>query len=439
MLMKKMIQILFVILSSSLLTAQDAQTRKLDALFDKIVTLDKAMGSVSVFKNGAEIYQRSFGYADLENKVLATESTKYKIGSISKMYTSTLILKLVEDGKLKLNTKLNTFFPETPNAHQINIKNLLNHSSGLFNYTKTKEFYDWAIVGHTKEEFLQKIIENGIVFQPNEKHKYSNTNFVLLAFIAEKLHNKPFKQILKSEILEPLNLKDTQTGGEINISNNESYSYKKSDKWEAYPTWFMDNAIGAGSLIATPSDVNRFTNALFSYKLLKKKTVDKMLKLTKNYGLGIFKYKFISKEFYGHSGRMEKFRSLTQYQIDDQFSFTLCVNANTLDFDDIVRAISAINYNSNYNIPQLQVVQLKNTEAIEGVYSGEGYNYKITVFRKGDSLMVQRTGQNPIKTEAKSDTEFKIERLDANFKFAPKDNKLEYVQYGKGYILYKED
>lgn len=164
-----------------------------------------------------------------------------------------------------------------------------------------------------------------------------------------------------------------------------------------------------------------------------------MLKLTKKYGLGIFKYKFISKEFYGHSGRMEKFRSLTQYQIDDQFSFTLCVNANTLDFDDIVRAISAINYNSNYNIPQLQVVQLKNTEAIEGVYSGEGYNYKITVFRKGDSLMVQRTGQNPIKTEAKSDTEFKIERLDANFKFAPKDNKLEYVQYGKGYILYKED
>lgn len=439
MLMKKMIQILFVILSSSLLTAQDAQTRKLDALFDKIVTLDKAMGSVSVFKNDAEIYQRSFGYADLENKVLATESTKYKIGSISKMYTATLILKLVEDGKLKLNTKLNTFFPETPNAHQINIKNLLNHSSGLFNYTKTKEFYDWAIVGHTQEEFLQKIIENGTVFQPNEKHKYSNTNFVLLAFIAEKLHNKPFKQILKSEILEPLNLKDTQTGGEINISNNESYSYKKSDKWEVFPTWFMDNAIGAGSLIATPSDVNRFTNALFSYKLLKKKTVDKMLKLTKNYGLGIFKYKFISKEFYGHSGRMEKFRSLTQYQIDDQFSFTLCVNANTLDFDDIVRAISAINYNSNYNIPQLQVVELKNTEAIEGVYSGEGYNYKITVFRKGDSLMVQRTGQNPIKTEAKSDTEFKIERLDANFKFAPKDNKLEYVQYGKGYILYKED
>ena len=436
--MKKIILILFVVLSSSLLTAQDAQTRKLDALFDKIVALDKAMGSVSVFKDGSEIYQRSFGYADVENNVLANENTKYKIGSISKMYTATLILKLVEDGKLKLNTKLNTFFPEIPNAHQITIKNLLNHSSGLFNYTKNKDFYEWAIVEHTKEDIIQKIIENGIVFQPNEKHKYSNTNFVLLAFIVEKLHNKPFKQVLKSEILEPLNLKNTQIGGEINISNNESYSYKKSDKWEVFPTWFMDNAIGAGSLIATPSDVNRFTNALYTHKILKKKTVDKMLKLTKYYGLGMFSYRFFSKTYFGHSGSLEKFKSLTAYSFVDGLSITTCLNGPIIKVKDITKAVLAVYQNKTFDLPQLMVVELKNTVAIEGVYSGEGYPFKIKVFRKGNRLMAQRTGQNSFQIDAKSDTEFQIERLKLSFKFSVNDDRLEFVQDNRGYILYKE-
>lgn len=436
--MKRIILILFVVLKSNLLIAQDVQTKKLDALFDNIVALDKAMGSVSVFKDGTEIYQRSFGYADVENTILATEKTKYKIGSISKMYTATLILKLVEEGKLKLNTKLNQFFPEVPNAHQITIKNLLNHSSGLFNYTKNKEFYEWAIVEHSKEEIIQKIIENGTVFQPNETHKYSNTNFVLLAFIAEKLHNKPFKEILKTEIFEPLNLKDTQIGGEINISNNESYSYKKTDQWEVYPSWFMDNAIGAGSLIATPSDVNRFTNALYTHKLLKKKSVDKMLKLTKYYGLGMFSYRFFSKTYYGHGGSLEKFKSITAYSFVDGLSITVSLNGPVIEVQDIVKAVLAVYQNKAFDLPELHIIELKNTEAIEGIYSGEGYKYKIKVFRKGSDLMVQRTGQNPLKTDAKSETEFHIKRLDANFKFTPEDEKLEYEQYGKGYILYKE-
>lgn len=436
--MKRIILTLFVILNSGLVTAQDVQTRKLDALFDKVVALDKAMGSVSVFKNGTEIYQRSFGYADIENKILATEKTKYKIGSISKMYTATLILKLVEDEQLKLNTKLNKFFPEIPNAHQITIKNLLNHSSGLFNYTENKDFYEWAIVEHTKEDIIQKIIENGIIFQPNSTHKYSNTNFVLLAFIVEKLHNKPFKQVLKTEVLEPLNLKDTQIGGKIKISNNESYSYEKNNKWEVYPTWFMDNAIGAGSLIATPTDVNRFTNALYTHKLLKKKFVDKMLKLTKYYGLGVFSYRFFSKTFFGHGGSLEKFRSITAYSFVDDFSITVSLNGPVIEVQDIVKAVLAVYQNKTYGLPELHVVELKNTEVIEGLYSGEGYPYKIKIFKKDDHLMAQRTGQDPFQIDAISDTEFKIEHLKLNFTFSPEDNRLEFVQDNRGYILYKE-
>ncbi|MGB0897111.1 MAG: serine hydrolase domain-containing protein [Flavobacteriaceae bacterium] len=436
--MIKKLLLLFVVCISNVITAQDAQTKKLDALFDQITNLDRAMGSVSVFKDGTEIYQRSFGYADVENTILATENTKYKIGSISKVYTATLILKLVEEGKLKLSTKLNAFFPEIPNAHQITIKNLLNHSSGLFNYTKSKVFYDWAIVEHTQEEFLQKIIENGVIFQPNDRHEYSNTNFVLLAFIAEKIYAKPFNSILQDELLTPLDLNQTQVGGEIDIDNEESYSYRKTDEWEKFPTWVMTNAIGAGSLIATPTDVNKFINALFTYKLLGKKWVDKMQKLTKYYGLGMFRYTMLNKEFYGHSGRMEKFQSLTLYNSNDKLTLTLCVNANTLDFNTLVKAVVAVLQNTSITVPGLQTIKLTHAKAIEGVYSGEGYAHKIKVFKDDNAIVVQRSGQKAYKTEAISETLFTIKQFNAEFKFSLEDQKLEFIQHGKGYILYKE-
>lgn len=436
--MTRIILGLLIVFSSNFLNAQDVQTKKLETFFDKIVTHDKAMGSVSVFKDGAEIYQRSFGYADVENNVFATKETKYKIGSISKMYTATLILKLVEEGKLKLNTKLNQFFPEIPNAHNITIKNLLNHSSGLFNYTTNKGFYEWAIVEHSRQDIIEKIIENGTVFQPNDRHEYSNTNFVLLAFITEKLHNKSFKEILQIEILDPIKLEQTQVGGKITITNKESYSYRKSDQWEIFPHWFMDNAIGAGSLIATPTDVNRFTNALFTYKILKKKTVEKMLKLTDYYGLGVFRYRFFSKQFYGHSGRMEKFRSLTAYSFVDGLSISASLNGSLIKVKDIVKAVLAIYQNKTYDLSELQIATLGNTEAIEGVYSGEGYPFKIKIFRKDDFLMAERTGQKAYQTDAVSQTEFTIKQFNVNLKFTPKDYKLEFLQNNKGYILYKE-
>src|SRR5690606_25826233 len=119
--------------------AQEFNKLKMDSLFLLIDENQKGMGSISIFENGQEVYQNSFGYASLEDSVRASKKTKYRIGSISKTFTAAITMKLIEEGKLALDTKLNEYFPEIKNSDKITIEHLLRHRSGIFNLTSTHD------------------------------------------------------------------------------------------------------------------------------------------------------------------------------------------------------------------------------------------------------------------------------------------------------------
>ena len=227
----KKITFFFIALLPSLLLAQQFNSQKLDSLLDRIAEADKAMFSLAIHENGKPIYTRAIGYADVESEMKANPNTMYRIGSISKSFTSTLILKLIEEGKLSLDTKLSKFYPELPNADQITIKNLLNHHSGLFNFTNDEDYISWMQKKKSKEELLRIIKLNGTEFEPNEKGEYSNTNYVILTWIAEDASGKSFSELLQQYIIQPLDLKRTKYQGKINVKNNEAYSYKLGNDW----------------------------------------------------------------------------------------------------------------------------------------------------------------------------------------------------------------
>lgn len=214
--MKKIFFCGFLFIAISLtaqeLTAQEFQTKKMDSLFVLLEKYDKAMGSLSVYHKGEPLYQKSIGYADVDEKIKATDDTKYRIGSISKMFTATLVMQLIEEGKLSLETKLSEFYPELPNSDQITIEQLLQHKSGIFEIIKSPNFKEWMVEKRSKEELLSKIKENGTIFSPGEKRDYSNTNYIILSFILEDIENEDFAKILEKRILKPLQLKDTYYG-----------------------------------------------------------------------------------------------------------------------------------------------------------------------------------------------------------------------------------
>ncbi len=115
----------------------------MDDLFLQIETFDKAMGSISIFKDGKPVYEKAFGMADVINNQKADIDTKYRIGSISKTFTAVIIMKLIEDKKLSLSTPLSQFYPEISNAESITIEHLLRHRSGINSFTETDDYLSW--------------------------------------------------------------------------------------------------------------------------------------------------------------------------------------------------------------------------------------------------------------------------------------------------------
>ena len=171
----------------------------MDSLIAHIDANEKGMGSISIFANGNVVYESAFGYANIAQEIPATVKTKYRIGSISKTFTASIIMQLVQEGKLQKDTKLSAFFPEVKNADKITLEQLLKHQSGIFNFTSAQDYQKYMEKPLSREQLLKKIVANGSVFEPGEKTEYSNTNYVLLSLIAEKGRGQRFWRSFKRE------------------------------------------------------------------------------------------------------------------------------------------------------------------------------------------------------------------------------------------------
>ncbi len=437
--MKKNI-FLFIALLPSLLLAQEFNNQKLDSLLDRIVKADKAMFSIAIHENGNPIYTRAIGYADVESEMKANPKTMYRIGSISKSFTATLILKLVEEGKLSLDTKLSKFYPELPNAEKITIKNLLNHHSGLFNFTNSDDYTSWMQEAKTKEELLRIIKLNGTVFEPNEKSEYSNTNYVILTWIVENASGKSFSELLQQYIIQPFHLNRTKYQGEINVKNNEAYSYQRGNNWIKDTETDMSVPLGAGAIVSTPTDLNKFYVALFEGKILNAESLEKMKTLEDNYGLGLFKFPYYEKYSFGHSGGIDGFSSLAGYFPEEHLAVSITSNGSSISLNDVMLGTLNIYFDKEYELPvykkaiQVDVTTLRQ---YEGTYDSDTFPLDIKVFIEGDALKAQGTGQSAIPLTAVGNNTFEFTPAKLQIEFIPASNEMQLTQAGNSFRLKK--
>lgn len=225
-----------------------ANTAKLDSLFTLIENDQQGMGSLSIWKDGKQVYSKGFGYANMQNQMPNSQSTKYRIGSITKTFTAAIIMQLIEEGKILLDTRLSRFYPQIPNADKITIEHLLRHRSGLFNYVAANDFYTWDRESISEDKLIEKFVAYGTVLEPDELSHYSNTNYILLSFIAEKIDKKAFFHILQERITGPLALPHTYYGGAINPAKGEAFAYSLALNWEQAPQTHISLMGGAGGL-----------------------------------------------------------------------------------------------------------------------------------------------------------------------------------------------
>ena len=413
----------------------------MDSLFTLIDENHKGMGSVSVFHDGKEVYQNTIGFVDIENEIKTNGETKYRIGSISKTFTATIIMQLVEEKKLKLDTKLRKFFPDVPNAKKITIEQLLRHRSGLFNFTSSPDYTQWMEEPKSRDELLAIIEENGNVFEPGETAGYSNTNYVLLSFIAEDIEGKPFAEILQERIAKPCGLKNTFYGGKIDTDMNEAESYTRKSEWEEATETDMSVPIGAGAIISTPTDLNRFYTCLFFFFFVSDKSLDEMMRIEDDFGIGMFTFPFHEKTAYGHNGGIDGFQSTAGYFPNENVSVAYMGNAVTMPVNDIMIGVLSIYFGVEYELPDFKPAMKISTEELEpypGLYTSPDLPIDLTISIDGNTLMGQGTGQPAFPLEPYEKNKFRFDQAGLTIEFVPEENKLILTQGGKSYDMTRE-
>ncbi|MES2484509.1 MAG: serine hydrolase domain-containing protein [Bacteroidota bacterium] len=412
---------------------QQDKFKKIDSLLTFLTEKNKFMGAVSLSENGKTVFEKAYGYADVANNIKATPTTKYKIGSITKMFTATAIFKLVEDKKLTLDTKLSKFYPKVKNADKITIDNLLSHSTGIFNFTNAEDFMGYALTPQTKEQMVKRIEGFESVFEPGSQNEYSNSNYLLLGYIIETITKKKYADAINDMVIKKAGLKNTSLFNTVDPKANEAYSYVIAATPVKVDEWSVGAAYSAGALQATMTDLDTFIYALFSGKIISKESVALMTTMTNEMGRGIFPMGFYERPFVGHSGHIENFSSVLGYNPKDGVAIALVTNGGSYDLNDVLIGVMSNYYGTPYKFPEFSniAVDAKILEGYMGNYTSADLPLDITIMYENGQLFAQATGQDALPLEAESDTEFTFKSADINITFKPNAFSLE--QHGATY------
>ena len=415
---------------------------RMEAFLEHVYSNNQGMGSLSIFQDGKEVYQETLGYADVEKKIAADAETKYRIGSISKTFTSTIIMQLVSEGKLTLETPLGNFYPEVGNSENITMEHMLRHRSGIYNFTNAADLKSWEQDPMSREDLVKKIVGNGNVFAPGAKAEYSNSNYVLLSFIAERIEGREYADILQERICTPCGLAHTYYGMKISADRNEAKSYTKQGKqWNISTETDMSIPTGAGAIVSTPTDINKFFNCLFDGDLTSTVSLASMMELQDGYGLGMFPAPFHEKRAYGHNGGIDGFRSTAFYFPKENVSVAYTANAATMAINNILIGVLSIYFGTEYKFPEFtEAIEVSSAELdrYPGVYSTPSFPLKITITKKEGVLMAQATGQSSFPLEAYEKDKFRFEAAQIKMAFLPEENKMVFNQGGKEFEMVRE-
>jgi len=312
-------------------------------IFKKLQIDTMPGASVLIAQKGDIIYQKGFGYADIEKKIPVTPDTKFKIGSVSKQFTAVAILKLQEEGKIKTDDKLSKYIPDFPRGDEVPIYQLLTHTSGIHDYNSTPGIDVTKPV--TPQALLDIIKKLPYDFNPGERYLYNNSGYFILGYIVAQLSGKTLSEYLDETFFKPLGMENTGIYETNSVLNDEAQGYsmngktvKKADFQE------MSWASGVGNIYSTTKDLYKWNEAIFNGKVLSNATsktafTQAVLKsgAKVDYGFGWFLITNRGFKFIQHSGGVSGFSAYLERQPEN--NLTVCVLLNSLPSPEGIQPI----------------------------------------------------------------------------------------------------
>lgn len=414
---------------------------KLDNFLSLLEEHEKFMGSLALSYKGKLIYSNAVGFADVKEEIKSSTDTKYRVGSISKMFTAALIFQAVENEKIQLDQTIDAYFPELPNAKKITVSNLLNHRSGIYNFTNEDDYLKYNTQEIRKQDLLTKISSFDTEFEPDTEGDYSNSNYILLTLILEEVYGSELAELVKNRICRPLGLENTYYGGKTITENQECYSYRHLVEWKKEPETNMSVPLGAGAIVSQPEDLLIFIEALFSGEIVSSESIAQMQEIKDGYGRGLFSFPFEERTSYGHPGGIDGFVSFLAHFPEEDLSIALCSNGDNYGMNTVVKSALNCFFKIDFELPVFSKLQASSADLAKyaGRYSSEQMSLKITISQEGNNLLTQATGQPKVALQYDGENRFSFEQVDAKFEFHPESESFVLTQRGESYHFKKEN
>jgi len=398
------------------------------------------IGSALVAKGGKVLLEKGYGMANIELGVPNGPDTKFRLGSITKQFTSAAILQLEEQGKLSVNDLACKYVPECPDTWKtITIHQLLTHTSGIPSYTDGGEFMKPAMmrIPRTPLEVLLLTKDKSLEFQPGEKYKYDNSGYIFLGVIIEKVSGEKYADYLRKHIFGPLDMQDSGYDVTAEILKNRAAGYAPQPGGGFRNAEYIDMSLpyAAGSLYSTARDLYRWDRSLYTEKVLSKASKEKMWTPVKNnygYGWGI---NVRGRKQVSHGGGINGFSTfIARYPDDDAFVVVLSNNQQA-NSGAIAAGLAGVMFGEGTQLPwerKTVTLDAKTLDRYAGKY--QAGPMEVTISNENGHLMIQPQGQGKREAVPVSETEFFVQGVDQKVTFVITGGKVTEMHVGDGLV-----
>jgi len=452
--------ILLMILIMTLLSASCSNKREVpknlkeygDNLLEHAY-MDKLPGAVIVVSQGDEIiYRGARGHASVELNVALTGDQVFRIASVTKQFTATAILSLVDDGKINLHDPLSTFLPDYPNGKNITVLQLLNHTSGIKSHTSIEGIMSGPIrLDVTTAQLINMFKDLPTDFPPGTDYSYNNSGYILLGAILEFISGVPWYDYLEQTLLIPNKLKNTEYGGDRRLILKMATGYgtvpiEEGVNLAKAEFVSMTQPHAAGGLVSTAEDLIRWNRLLHNGELLKSNTYEAMITpqgkaIKEGYGFGIRRKLLRGETMLSHGGGIHGFSSYLLYLPESEISVAIIQNADSkilsMKHSEVAKRIAAFALGNPFPESIEVALDEKTLRAYEGVYKiNEQKTYELRFLYGG--LTVKMNQGMPIRLTPIGEDRFLfpkelnmikvIRHSNGNIKGLQEDNESEFAK-----------
>jgi CubicO group peptidase (beta-lactamase class C family) len=400
----------------------DEREEKFDTYLKARVEVSSFSGSVLVSQGGHVLFERGYGLANREQTIPNSPTTKFRLGSLTKQFTAMAVLMLQEDGKLRVDDPIKSHLDIAPESWDaITIHHLLTHTSGLPNFTSFPDYEPTMREPSPPLKTIARFRDKPLDFVPGEKFVYSNSGYIVLGAIIEKVAGKPYEEVLRERILEPLEMNSTGYDHPETVLAERAAGYSSRED-SIDNCAFLDMSIphAAGALYSTVEDLARWDLALAGRKLLSADSYAAYFQPFKGgYAYGWAVDERFGRKRLGHGGGINGFGTQIDRYPDDDLCVVVLCNLEGLDPGGIARDLAAIVFGEPYELPEALCevpVDAKLLDDYVGSYEIEE-GPTITIVKNDAGLALQGPNGSPARLHASSQTRFFLKVPEGSIEF----------------------